>query len=275
MSINSMIVLQCTCGETYFVAEQHIGSQIKYACGRSLLITRSSSAAKFSDEINAKSDFRAGKRAARKSFSVRYGASVAVGFACLIVGLIVFAGYSLIHNAANTESAPVVSHGFSSPAAPTKSQPTPTYNSNHNGTGNIPPNNVEPERAPVSLSNGATIAPAQGPRGNRYLTVINETDSDAAIKLVENTTEKTRRFFYVRAHSRATVRGIGNEECRLRFSTGADWDAESRKFLRDAAYSEFENALNFRRTNYSVRLKPSITGNALVDSIDEEKFADK
>ncbi len=96
-----------------------------------------------------------------------------------------------------------------------------------------------------------------------------------AVKLVESTTGKTRRFFYVRAHSRVTIRGIGTEECRLRYSSGTDWDAESRKFLRDRSFDEFENVLNFRRINYSVSLKPSLAGNAPVNPINEETFEDK
>ena len=276
MSNDSVIVLRCACGETYFVAVRHAGSYIKCACGAMLFIADSSQVVNLSPEINTKLKNPAGKRASWKllfsGFSrqkVTSGARIA-----FVIGLIMVVSYQLFYTPASKETANVT-YTPPSPEATSKPLSSASSHYDYNGANSVPPVYNAPKRAPVSLANGASIAPGQGPRGKKYLIIINETDSDAAVKLVESASEKTRRFVYVRANSRATIRGIAGEDCRLRFATGADWDVESRKFLSDAAYSEFETALNFRRTNYSVRLKPSILGNSPVDSIDEEKFADK
>ncbi len=274
MSNDSMIVLQCACGEKYFAAERHIGSQIKCACGTLLSIARLSSTAEYAVEINAKPDFRVEKSAPRKLFSARAVASVIMGFACLLVGLKAFVGYYQVRNPVNAGTTLVMS-ASPSPAATVQPTPGANYEFDSNRSVDIPPNIFDPVNKPVSLKNGVNITPPQGPRGNKYLTIINEDDSDTAVKLVENTTGKTRRFFYVRANSRTTVRGIANEECRVIFSSGADWDAENRKFRSNAAYSEFKTVLNFRRISYLVRLKPTINGTVPVDSIGEEEFADK
>jgi len=269
-----MIVLQCACGETYYAAAHHIGSYVKCRCGREVFIAATSPAVNLNNQVNAESNFRGGKSEAWKSFFLRNGARGVVRIA-FVIGLLMLVGYRLIPNSASREIAGAAT-ASPSPAATITPLPSASHSFDYEGaSSSIPPVSDEPERAPVSLANGANIAPPQGPRGKMSSIIINETDSDAAVKLVESASGKTRRFVYVRAHSRITIRGIAGEECRLRFATGTDWDAASRKFLSDAAYSEFETALNFRRINYSVKLKPSIAGNTPVDSIDEEKFADK
>ncbi len=224
MSNDSMIVLQCTCGETYFAEKRYVGSQIKCACGTLLSIARLSSTAEYAVEINAKPDFRAEKSVPQKSFSVRQCVRIGFGIVCVVVALLV--GYRLIPNPASSEVARVTT-ASPSPSATIKPLPSASTGFNYNGASGILPIDDEPERVPVSLANGANIAPPQGPRGNKYLRIINETDSDVAVKLVESTTGKTRRFFYVRAHSRVTIRGIGNEECQLRYSSGTDWDKQT------------------------------------------------
>jgi len=274
MSNDSMVVLHCACGETYFAAEQHLGNYINCSCGRDLFIARSPLTAKYNAAFNAEPDFRAGINAARKSFSARSALRVVFGLACLLIGLKAFVGYYQERNPVNAVTTSVMS-ATPSPAATIQPTPGANHNFDNNRSVDIPRNFFDPEYKPVSLKNGVNITPPQGPRGNKYLTIINEDDSDVAVKLVENTTGKTRRFFYVRANSRATVRGIGNEECRVIFSTGADWDAENRKFRSNAAYSEFKTVLNFRRISYLVSLKPTIKGTVPVDSIGEEEFADK
>ncbi len=275
MSNDSMIVLQCACGETYFAAEQHLGNYINCPCGRAVVVARPSSAANNYAGFSAGQDFRGGKSTARKSFSATFVARVVFGFACLLIGINAFVGYYQRRGAANTVSTSHFTSASPSPAATVQPTPPLNYTPDYNRSIELPANFLNPGYKPVSLKNGVNITPPQGPRGNKYLTIINEDDSDTAVKLVENTTGKTRRFFYVRANSRATVRGIGNEECRVIFSSGADWDAENRKFLRNASFSEFKTVLNFRRISYLVSLKPSIKGTVPVDSIDEEMFADK
>ncbi len=275
MSNDSMIVLRCACGETYFATERHLGNYINCSYGRAVVVARPSSAANNYAGFNAGQYFRGAKSAIKKSFSVTFVARVVFGFACLLVGINAFVGYYQGRGAANTVSTSRVPTTYPSPAATIQPTPSVTYTPDYNRSIELPANFLNPGYKPVSLKNGVNITAPQGPRGSKYMTIINEDDSDTAVKLVENTTGKTRRFFYVRANSRATVRGIANEECRVIFSSGADWDAENRKFRSNAAYSEFKTVLNFRRINYRVSLKPTIKGTVPVDSIGEEEFADK
>lgn len=275
MSNDSTIILHCLCGEIYFAAERHLGNYINCSCGRAIVVARPSSPANNYAGFNAGQDFRGGKSAIKKSFSATFVARVVFGFVCLLVGINALVGYYQGRGAANTVSTSRVLTTYPSPAATIQPTPSVTYTPDYNRLAEIPPNLFNPEYKPVSLKNGVNITAPQGPRGGKYLTIINENDSDVAVKLVENTSGKTRRFFYVRANSRATTRGIANEECRVIFSSGEDWDAETRKFLRSAAYSEFKTVLNFRRISYLVSLKPSLKGTVPVDSIDEQEFADK
>lgn len=276
MSDDSIIKLQCSCGETYFAAEQHLGKYINCPCGRVLSISRPMPTVKYNSAptANYNPNFRAEHGAARKSFSARSVVSIVIGVLCLFVGLRVLVGYFQPRQNLNNKSAGV-SSASPYPAATIEPTLSPSYTYNYNRNVEFPPGFLASQNKPVSLKNGAAIAPPQGPRGKRFLKLINDFDSDVAVKLVENTTGKTRRFFYVRANSRTTVSSIAGEDCRLFFSTGEDWDAENRKFLRNAIYNEFELTLNFRRTNYSISLKPSINGTVPVEPIDEEKFADK
>lgn len=275
MSNDSTIILHCLCGETYFASERHLGNYINCPCGRAVVVARPSSAANNYVGFSAGQDFRGVKSAIKKSFSAAFVARVVFGFACLLVGINSFVGYYQRRGAADTASTSRVPTTYPSPAATVQPTPPLNHTPDSNRSIELPANFLNPGYKPVSLKNGVNITAPQGPRGGKYLTITNEDDSDVAVKLVENTTGKTRRFFYVRANSRATVRGIGNEECRVIFSTGEDWDAENRKFLRNAAYSEFKMVLNFRRISYLVSLKPSVKGTVPVDSIDEEIFADK
>ncbi len=275
MSNDSTIILHCLCGETYFAAERHLGNYINCSCGRAIVVARPSSAANNYAGFSAGQDFRGGKSAIKKSFSAAFVARVVSGFACLLVGINAFVGYYQRRGAANTVSTSHFTSASPFPAATVQPTPPLNYTPDYNHSIELPANFLNPGYKPVSLKNGVNITAPQGPRGGKYLTIINEDDSDVAVKLVENTTGKTRRFFYVRANSRATVRGIANEECRVIFSSGADWDAENRKFRSNAAYSEFKTVLNFRRISYLVSLKPTIKGTVPVDSIGEEEFADK
>lgn len=267
MSNNSVIVIRCSCGETFYSARRHVGKNIICNCGNTLLIYQPPIASEHSRAKTVEFKYRDERKSNGKSFLGKVPVKIGAGIACFVIGSIIFyAAYRLFNAPANNQTAASV-------------QTTPEKLDDQAETvGTLPIDNPIPEkpkREPVSLANGAIIAPPQGARGKRYLEVINDFDSDVAVKLIEISTGKTQRFFYVRANSRFTVRGIGKEEYVLRFSSGSDWDAEMRKFLVNASYGEFEKSFDFRRTNYQAKLKPSIYGNSKVDSIGEAAFADK
>jgi hypothetical protein len=119
---------------------------------------------------------------------------------------------------------------------------------------------------PISLANGTNITPPQGPRGLGELTVKNGTNRDAVAMLMHETVApKVRRYFYVKANSEYAVTDIAKGTYRLAFMTGIDWDAGSRKFLRDAQASQFDELFDFteeptpqgtRYSTWTVTLNP-------------------
>lgn len=139
----------------------------------------------------------------------------------------------------------------------------------------IPSSTSTPKRDPFSLPNGSEIIPIQGPRGNRYLKIINGGDSDIAVKVVSSSTGKTRRFVYVRANKTVVFKNIALESYVLRIMSGSDWDKDTRKFLSNRSFYEFDKPFDFRKTNHSVSLTPTLGGTLRDIPLSEEDFEDK
>ena len=267
----STIIVTCRCGETYYSESHFAGGCILCSkCGYFLQIPHPA--------VDRKPCVSFGAIRSRikmwKSSVARYRDVPVV--VALIISVCLIAGVLWLNRRPAS-----LRTGNSSALKSTAALPSPggkpglPQNSAYNNMNQVRVDYGVPAAKPVSLANGANILSPQGPRGNKYLKIINETDYDTAVKLVEASTEKTRRFFYVRAHSSFIVRGVAAEVCLLRFSSGTDWDTENHRFLRNATYDEFQTSLNFRRINYVVSLKPSLSGNAPVNPISRERFAEK
>jgi hypothetical protein len=132
-----------------------------------------------------------------------------------------------------------------------------------------------------SLATGTNITPPAGVTGLGTLKVINGTRQDAAIKLVDRNSGKTYRFVYIQANREIVLNGIGACLCTLKFTVGNDWDSRSRRFLRNSAFSQFDQALNFREVrtasgvqwmNYTATLHPTSHGKARTNPISERDF---
>lgn len=117
------------------------------------------------------------------------------------------------------------------------------------------------------------------------LLITNGTGYDAAVRLVDSTTGRTIRFVYVQASAADKVSGIEPGSYRLIFTTGTDWVAACRGFMRASSYSEFEDELVFRvsstededsittwTTHGEVTLNPVFGGNAKTRKIDRRRF---
>lgn len=152
----------------------------------------------------------------------------------------------------------------------TRSTPKPTVSPTI-----LPTPTPAPERTAFSLPNGSEIIPIQGPRGNRYLKIINGGDSDIAVKVVSSSTGKTRRFVYVRANKTSVFKNIAPESYVLRMMSGSDWDKDTRKFLSNRSFYEFDKSFDFRKTNHSVSLTPTLGGTLRDIPLNEEDFEDK
>jgi hypothetical protein len=137
------------------------------------------------------------------------------------------------------------------------------------------PSPTPPARAPFSLPNGSNITPPQGPRGNSYLIINNDTYSDVAVKLVSSSTQKTRRFVYVRANKQTKINNVAREVCILRIMSGTDWDTNTRRFLSSRSFYEFDQPFNFHKSPYKVSLQPDLRGTLRDIPINEADFEDK
>lgn len=141
-----------------------------------------------------------------------------------------------------------------------------------------------PSRPPVSLPNGTDIIPPQDLQGFGKLKIINGTTRDAAVKLVDSVSGKTRRFVYVQANRETLVANISPCTCQLKFSMGKDWEQKTQKFLQSPSFSQFNNPLNFKEIQkeagvewmeYRVTLHPVPHGSARTRQIDERDFEEK
>ncbi|WNZ24769.1 hypothetical protein HJG54_19255 [Leptolyngbya sp. NK1-12] len=122
------------------------------------------------------------------------------------------------------------------------------------------------------------IASSQG-RGT--LRVINGTGQDAAVKLVDSRTGKTRHFVRIGSGDEITIRGISPCSCILKATTGTNWDQRAGRFLQNRAFFQFNDRLEFRETrthngvewsNYTATLHPVAEGRAITTPISESSF---
>ncbi|MEP0885485.1 hypothetical protein NDI49_28590 [Trichocoleus sp. ST-U3] len=141
-----------------------------------------------------------------------------------------------------------------------------------------------PNRPPVSLPNGTDIIPPQDLQGFGKLKIINGTTRDAAVKLVDSVSGKTRRFVYVQANRETSVANISPCTCQLKFTMGTDWEQKTQKFLQNPSFSQFSNPLNFKEIKkeagvewmeYRATLHPVPHGSARTKQIDASDFEEK
>ena len=218
-----MITLHC-CGEDYYADEMHIGSHIKCRkCGRFLTIepkTPLSSTA---------SGYPVAARARRRLplLKLVFG-GVLLGALVVLVVWISFARF------ANRDEQSTRVPQAQMPV-PTKAQP------------NAPlPSPWVPERVAVSLRTGTWIRPRRGIAGNGVLKIENGTGLDAVVKLVTvDSPPKTVWMLYIRAYEQKSVPGIAEGSYLLRFALGLDWDADTRKFLRNLEFYQAGKQLKF------------------------------
>jgi DnaJ domain len=96
---------------------------------------------------------------------------------------------------------------------------------------------AKPARTLKGQPHLATGTPLQRPldvAGHCELTVHNVTGADAVIYLVESSSHRIARSFYLQVGDSYTERDIAAGSYRIAFVTGRDWDAASEHFHRDA-----------------------------------------
>lgn len=256
-----MITLHC-CGEDYYADEMHIGSHIRCRkCARFLTIEPKTPSASMPPR----------KANVRRAWSrLRLLPVKPVFGAVLVIALAV--GMSHPRFANRNEQFPGVSEAQM--PAPAKAQPNAPS----------PSPNWVPERVPVSLRTGTWITRPHGIAGRGVLTIENGSGLDAVVKLVTtNPQRKTVWKLYVRAHEQKSVPGIAVGSYLLRFALGLDWDADTRKFLRNTEFYQAGKTLEFteieptvgRTGNYTeieITLHEMFGGNLQREPINEIMF---
>jgi curved DNA-binding protein CbpA len=139
---------------------------------------------------------------------------------------------------------------------------------------------------PVRLANGARILADQRPFGLGKLTIVNSSDQDAAIKLVQVGTTAAYRYYYVRSGAEYTIGRISPGTYQVFVRTGVDWDRSARRFRFNEElytfmqpnslfeFTEEEDTDGTWYTTYSVTLHAVTGGNLLRRSLSEEEFGD-
>lgn len=141
--------------------------------------------------------------------------------------------------------------------------------------GTLPP--CAQGREPSRLRTGERIEPDGEMSGQSNIRIVNASDLDVVVRLVDSVTGKTSRFVYVQAENSFAMEGIEAGAYMVRFQYGKDWIPECNGFIRDCVYGEFSDPFVFfddRIRFYTVTLSPSIGGRSRTRRIDRTKFLD-
>jgi hypothetical protein len=272
-----MITLHC-CGEDYYADEMHIGGHIKCRkCGRFLTIeprtplsstpsgrpvaARSETVVSPPRNVNVRTAW--GKRRLPLLKLVLGGA--------LVGALIVWIVVARFANR-DGQSAKVPEAQMPVPAQVQPNVPLPS------------PSPEIPEHVAVSLPTGAWIIGRRGIAGHGVLKIENGSELDAVVKLVTaDSPRKAVWMLYIRAHEQKSVPGIAIGNYLLRFTLGLDWDADTRRFLRNLEFyqagkqpefTEIEPALDEpgKYKEIEITLNEVFSGNLPREPINENIF---
>jgi hypothetical protein len=192
----------------------------------------------------------------RKALFITAGVLLLVGYIIYFSNRPSGDGLSPTSNSTNTASPPVT-------------QSTTVYNPDLNPTA------TESIRPPFSLPNGANITPPQGPRGNGTMIIVNRAEGDIALKVVSSSSQKTRRFVYVRSGKTVVISRLTREVYLLRWESGSDWDEDSRRFSSLRSIHQFDKTFDLRNVNWRIHFTPSPVGDLQEVGLDETEFEDK
>lgn len=132
-----------------------------------------------------------------------------------------------------------------------------------------------------SLPTGTRLERDVGTGGHGELKVENGNDEDAVVCLATSDSDETVRWFFVKAHSTARVRGIPAGNYQLTFTTGLNWIESEDSFTWHPTYSEFEHPVEFKEQrdsegiqyhSFSVTLHSVPFGNVHTRTITREEF---
>lgn len=117
--------------------------------------------------------------------------------------------------------------------------------------------------------------------GRGSLRVINGTSRDAYIKLVDPRADLSVASFYVKSYSTFSLEGVPDGSYYVIFTSGEDWDSNTRSFTMNKSFTEFDGTLDFTTIEYPDEIRYSIheitlhqvaDGNATTSEVNEQEF---
>jgi hypothetical protein len=136
----------------------------------------------------------------------------------------------------------------------------------------LPPAPVVPVTRPAT---GTFITPPAR-RGTGELKIRNG-GGDTTVSLVQAAGETTPLFtVYVRAKSDYTVGSVAAGTYRVYYASGAEWNPQRKGFLKDCAFSRFDDTFPFRAapaiSTWEITMTPVSGGNASTSDVDPGSF---
>ena len=131
-----------------------------------------------------------------------------------------------------------------------------------------------------SLPSSQVIEPLTT-EGRGSLRVINGTSRDAYIKLVDTRADESVASFYVKSNSTFTLEGVPDGSYQVIFTSGEDWDSNTKSFTMNKSFTAFDSTLDFTTIQYADEIRYSIheitlhqvvDGNATTSEVNEQEF---
>jgi hypothetical protein len=131
---------------------------------------------------------------------------------------------------------------------------------------------------------------ARSKAGLSDLTIENNADKDAVVKMAANEPDESLRVYravYVRAGDQWVVPSIAPGTYRLLFCLGTDWDPQQRTFFDPGSCTEFKAPVTFQETrtvaadgrsaqtdfdHVHIKLQATLDGNAQTEPVDQALF---
>ena len=277
-----MIDVTCSqCGAVYHSEESHVGKHLRCSrCGCMVPILPAPRSIVSGTTSAPPQVHRAARKAATR---LKSGSMLWIAVA-LVVAL---ASVGLIRHYRNAEAKAVSDRANLSSAhqPPAQQGNQPEWTVVHEEPS--PDSDKSPEPADPrpteynSLPTGTRIERDAETDGYGQLQVENGNDEDAVVRLSLSDSDETIRWFFVRAHRTARIRGIPTGVYRLTFTTGLNWVESEDAFSWHPTYSEFERPVEFREQrdsegvryhSISVTLNAVPFGNIHTRTITREEF---
>ena len=131
-----------------------------------------------------------------------------------------------------------------------------------------------------SLPSSQVIEPLTT-EGRGSFRVINGTSRDAYIKLVDPLADLLVASFYVKSNFTFTLEGVPDGSYQVIFTSGEDWDSDTRSFTMNKSFTEFDGTFDFITRQYLNEIRYSIheitlhqvaDGNATTSEVNEQEF---